>query len=192
MTHVQTPFTRDFARKLKAGEKVLISGTIYAARDAAHKRLIDILEAGGKLPFDIENQVIYYAGPCPPKPGCVIGSAGPTTSGRMDKYTPALIKKGLTGMIGKGTRSDEVVECMRIYGAVYFAAIGGAGVLIARAVKRHEVIAFPELGTEAVHSLIVKDFPAVVAIDSEGNNLYIQGRNKYGSTLARWLQCVII
>lgn len=183
MIEVQAPFSRDYARKLRAGQKVLISGTIYTARDAAHKRLIELIEAGERLPLEIKDQVIYYSGPCPAKPEHVIGSAGPTTSGRMDKYAPILIKHGLTGMIGKGARSGEVIDCMIEYGAVYFAAVGGAGALIARSITSQETIAFPELGTEAIRRLVVRDFPAVVVIDSLGNDLYRQGKEKYGTYL---------
>lgn len=176
---VTTPLDRGTLRKLKAGDQVRINGIIYTARDAAHKRLIDILSEGQILPFDIKNQIIYYAGPCPAKPGKVIGSAGPTTSGRMDAYTPKLIELGLTGMIGKGERSTDVIDAMIKYGAVYFGATGGAGALIARSVKSQEVIAFPELGTEAVRRLVVEEFPATVIIDAFGNNLYTMGRENY-------------
>lgn len=169
---ITTPLTTDKVKALKSGDSVLITGEIYTARDAAHKRMIEQLESGGELPFDIKDKIIYYAGPTPAKPGYVIGSCGPTTSGRMDAYAPKLIALGLTGMIGKGERSNEVVGAMKNYGAVYFGAIGGAGALIAKSVKKAEVIAYDDLGTEAIRRLTVEDFPAVVVIDSEGNNLY--------------------
>lgn len=176
---IETPLTIEKAKKLKAGDIVSISGIIYTARDAAHKKMIALLGEGKELPFDIENQVIYYVGPCPARPGEVIGSAGPTTSGRMDAYTPELIKLGLKGMIGKGLRSKEVIDAMKRYGAVYFGAIGGAAALIALRIVKEEIIAFPELGAEAIRKLTVKDFPAVVVIDSEGNDLYEIGKMKY-------------
>ncbi len=177
--YINAPLTEETINSLKAGDTVSISGTIYTARDAAHKRMIALLEEGKELPFDIQGQVIYYVGPCPAKPGQVIGSAGPTTSSRMDAYAPKLIELGLKGMIGKGLRSKEVVQAMTQKGAVYFGAIGGAGALIARSIIKEEVIAFPELGPEAVRKLEVKDFPAVVIIDSQGNNLYESGREAY-------------
>ena len=169
---ITTQLTQEKLRELKAGDAVLISGTVYTARDAAHKRMIEPLEAGEELPFDIKNAVIYYAGPTPAKPGKVIGSCGPTTSGRMDAYAPKLIALGLTGMIGKGERTEEVVDAMKEYGSVYFGAIGGAGALIAKSVLSAEVVAYEDLGTEAVRRLEVRDFPAVVVIDAQGNNLY--------------------
>lgn len=167
-----TPITRDTARKLKAGDRVLISGTIYTARDAAHKRLLEELAAGKKPPMELENLTIYYAGPAPAKPGQVIGSCGPTTSGRMDAYAPTLISMGQTAMIGKGERSAEVIEAMKEYGAVYFGAIGGAGALIAKSITSAEVIAYDDLGAEAIRKLTVSDFPAIVVIDSDGTSLY--------------------
>lgn len=167
-----TPITRDTARKLKAGDRVLISGTIYTARDAAHKRLLEELAAGKKPPMELENLTIYYAGPAPAKPGQVIGSCGPTTSGRMDAYAPTLISMGQTAMIGKGERSAEVIEAMKEYGAVYFGAIGGAGALIAKSITSAEVIAYDDLGAEAIRRLTVSDFPAIVVIDSNGKSLY--------------------
>lgn len=172
MIKLDTPLTREKTAGLHAGDSVLISGEIYTARDAAHKRMIETLESGGTLPFPIQDQIIYYAGPTPAKPGQVIGSCGPTTSGRMDAYAPKLIRLGLTGMIGKGLRSDEVAEAMQENGAVYFGAIGGAGALIAKSVTAAEVVAYEDLGTEAVRRLTVKDFPAVVIIDRYGENLY--------------------
>lgn len=164
---VAAPLTKQCAAKLKAGDSVLISGTIYTARDAAHKRMAD----KGKIPFDIKNAVVYYTGPTPPKPGQIIGSCGPTTSGRMDEYTPALIEQGMTGMIGKGERSAAVVNAMKEHTSVYFGAIGGAGALISKCVQSCDVIAYDDLGAEAVRKLTVKDFPAVVLIDSKGNKI---------------------
>jgi fumarate hydratase subunit beta len=176
---IKTPLTMETVKKLKAGDIVSISGVVYTARDAAHKKMITLLNEGKSLPFNVENQVIYYVGPCPARPGEVIGSAGPTTSGRMDAYAPELIKLGLKGMIGKGLRCKNVIDSMKKYGAVYFGAIGGAAALIAQTIVKEEIIAFPELGAEAVRKLTVKDFPAVVVIDSNGNNLYEIGKNKY-------------
>ena len=171
--NIQTPFTVADARSLKAGDEVRLTGYIWTGRDAAHKKLVALLESGAELPVDLKDQIIYFVGPCPAPPGRPIGSAGPTTSGRMDAYSPTLIAQcGLTGMIGKGGRSAAVVEAMKTHGAVYFGATGGAGALIAKKIKSCEVIAFPELGTEAVHKLYVEDFPLVVAIDAEGNSLY--------------------
>ncbi|MBE6384731.1 MAG: Fe-S-containing hydro-lyase [Lentisphaerae bacterium] len=168
-----TPLTAADARTLKAGDEVRLTGIIWTGRDAAHKKLVALLEAGKELPVELKDQIIYFVGPCPAPPGRPIGSAGPTTSGRMDAYSPILIEKcGLTGMIGKGGRSAAVVDAMKRFGAVYFGATGGAGALIARKIKSCEVIAFPELGTEAIHKLYVEDFPLVVAIDAEGNSLY--------------------
>lgn len=169
---ITTPLTQEMVKNLKSGDQVLITGEIYTARDAAHQRMIDTLEAGGSLPFKIRDQIIYYAGPTPAKPGQVIGSCGPTTSGRMDAYAPKLISLGLSGMIGKGERTDAVVEAMKTHGAVYFGAIGGAGALIAKSIIAAEIVAYEDLGTEAVRKLIVRDFPAVVIIDHEGKNLY--------------------
>ncbi len=163
---IAAPLSRESARQLKAGDSVLISGTIYTARDAAHKIITE-----GEIPFDIENAVIYYAGPAPAREGQIIGSCGPTTSCRMDAYAPKLIAKGQTGMIGKGERSDEVVNAIKKYGAVYFGAIGGAGALISKCVKSSEVIAYDDLGTEAVRRLTVEDFPAIVLIDTCGNRI---------------------
>lgn len=176
---VTTPLTLEAARRLKAGDSVLITGVIYTGRDAAHKRLVEALDRGEKLPVDLADQIIYYVGPSPAKPGQPIGSAGPTTSGRMDAYTPRLLAEGLRGMIGKGYRSAEVVEAMKKQGAVYFAATGGAAALIARAVKGYEVVAYPDLASEAIAKMTVEDFPAIVVIDSEGNNYYEQGQKQY-------------
>lgn len=179
MIELNIPLDKEMVRKLKAGDEVRINGVIYAARDAAHKRMIELLRDGKPLPFDIRNQVIYYVGPCPAKPGEVIGSAGPTTSYRMDAYAPKLIELGLSGMVGKGMRNDDVISAMVKHGAVYFGALGGAGALIARSIISEEIIAFPDLGTEALRKLQVKDFPAIVVIDSYGENLYVSGRQKY-------------
>ena len=174
-----TPLTEEAARELKAGDIVKITGYIYTARDAAHKRMTEAAAKGEKLPFDPKNQIIYYVGPTPAKPGQVIGSAGPTTSGRMDAYAPKMMELGLTGMIGKGKRNDAVKSAMKKYGAVYFAATGGAAALIAGHIKEAEVIAYDDLGTEAVRRLYVEDFPAVVVIDSNGNDLYETEKLKY-------------
>ncbi|MDO4568210.1 MAG: Fe-S-containing hydro-lyase [Clostridia bacterium] len=176
---INTPLTREAARALNAGDSVLISGEIYTARDAAHKKLTELAAQGKPLPFDIENAIIYYVGPTPAKPGQHIGSAGPTTSYRMDAYSPALIALGQTGMIGKGMRGPEVVEAMKAHSAVYFAAIGGAGALLSRCIVDSRLVAYEELGAEAVRKLTVIDFPAIVAIDSRGNNLYDDGRRDY-------------
>ena len=183
MKRIHTPLTRQEARELKSGESVLISGIIYTARDAAHKRLCELAAQGKELPLDVENAIIYFVGPTPAKPGQAIGSAGPTTSYRMDAYSPTLIRMGLTGMIGKGKRSPEVVRAMQECGAVYFGAIGGCGALLSKCVRSAEVIAYPDLGAEAIRRLEVEDFPAVVVIDSQGNNLYETGRQEYLKTL---------
>lgn len=180
---IETPFTKDTAKRLRAGDTVYINGTIYAARDAAHKKLIALLNEGKDLPFDVREQIIYYVGPCPSKPGKVIGSAGPTTSGRMDAYAPVLIALGLTGMIGKGLRNEQVIASMIQYGAVYFGATGGAGALLAKCIISEEITAFPELGPEALRKLTVKDFPATVIIDSIGTDLYKTGREKFNIRL---------
>ncbi len=179
MKTLHTPLSREAARALKCGESCLITGTIYTARDAAHKRLCELAAKGEPLPFDIEGAVIYFVGPTPAKPGQVIGSAGPTTSYRMDAYSPTLIALGQTGMIGKGKRGEAVVEAMREHGAVYLGAIGGLGALLGQCVKKAEVIAYPDLGAEAVRRLEVENFPVVVVIDSEGRNLYETGRRAY-------------
>ncbi|PYG86678.1 fumarate hydratase subunit beta [Ruminiclostridium sufflavum DSM 19573] len=177
--NITAPFDRNTVKELKAGDTISLSGVIYTARDAAHKKLIELLKENKKLPFDIENQTIYYVGPCPAKEGEIIGSAGPTSSYRMDAYAPELIKLGETGMIGKGLRNEHVINAMKEYGAVYFGAIGGAGALMAECIKKQEIIAFPELGAEAVRKLEVKDFPLTVIIDCYGNNLYEIGKNEY-------------
>ena len=176
---ITAPLTLETVKDLKAGDSVLISGVIYTARDAAHKRLCELADAGKPLPFDVKNSVIYYVGPTPAKPGQVIGSAGPTTSYRMDAYSPTLIKLGQRGMLGKGKRGPEVVEAMKEHGAVYFGAIGGAGALLAKCIKKAEIVAYEDLGAEALRRLEVEDLPAFVIIDCEGNNLYEQGRGEY-------------
>jgi fumarate hydratase subunit beta len=176
---INTPLDQAAVEGLKAGDLVSISGVVYTARDAAHKKLVELMQSGGDLPLELQGQVIYYAGPTPSKPGRVIGSAGPTTSYRMDSYAPLLIERGLKGMIGKGERSEAVVEAMKRHKAVYFAATGGAAVLIARSVQSAEVVAYPELGPEAIRRLEVKDFPAIVAQDCYGGNLYKEGREAY-------------
>lgn len=177
--HITLPITREMARELKSGDDVLLSGVIYTARDAAHKRLVELLEAGKELPIDIANATIYYVGPAPAQPGQVIGSAGPTTSYRMDAYAPALIAEGQTAMIGKGKRNEHVVNAMKEYGAVYFGAIGGAGALLSKCIKKAEVVAYEDLGAEAIRRLEVENLPVTVIIDCEGNNLYENGRAKY-------------
>jgi len=169
---LKEPFTKDKLEKLRAGDTVLLTGTIYAARDAAHKKLIEMIQAGELLPLQIENQMVYYMGPTPARPGHPIGSAGPTTSYRMDSFTPALLALGLSGMIGKGPRNDEVKKCAKEQGAVYFAAIGGAAALIAQSIKASEVVAFADMGTEAVRSLYVEDMPLVVAYDTVGGDVF--------------------
>lgn len=172
--HLTVPFSKEEAALLKAGDMVYLTGTVYTARDAAHKRMDEALERGEKLPVDIAGNVIYYMGPSPAKEGRVIGSAGPTTSSRMDKYTPRLLNLGLLGMIGKGKRSDEVQKAIVRNGAVYLAAIGGAGALLSKCIVESEVIAYEDLGTEAIRKLTVEKFPAIVVIDSVGRNLYTE------------------
>jgi len=177
---IKTPITDDsIIENLKAGDFVLISGVIYTARDAAHKRMVEALEKGEELPFDLKGQVIYYAGPAPAKPGRPIGSVGPTTSYRMDPYAPKLLEAGLKGMIGKGSRNQAVKEAIVKYKGVYFGAVGGAAAYLARCVKSAEVIAYEDLGPEAVRRLVVEDFPAFVVNDVYGNDLYLEGRCKY-------------
>jgi fumarate hydratase subunit beta len=176
---LETPLDNSTIEKLKAGDKVRISGVLYTGRDAAHKRLIEIVESGKDLPFDVKGQLLYYVGPTPAKPGQVIGSAGPTTSYRMDTYAPTLIKMGLKGTIGKGSRSKEVIEAMKTHKAVYFAAVGGAAALIAKTIKNVEIIAFDDLGTEAIRKMEVENFPAIVVNDTKGGDLYDIGREKY-------------
>ncbi len=176
---IETPLTDELIESLKSGDRVLISGIIYSARDAAHKRLVELIEKGEKLPFDIKGQIIYYVGPTPARPGQVIGSAGPTTSCRMDPCTPALLQIGLKGMIGKGSRGGEVIEALKRYKAVYFAATGGAGALISGKIKKSEIVAYEDLGTEAIRKMEVKDFPAIVVNDIYGNDLYKEGIKAY-------------
>lgn len=176
---IHAPFDKDVVKTLKAGDNVLITGTIIAARDAAHKKLTQALANGEKLPVDFQNQTIYYVGPSPAQPGQAIGSAGPTTSGRMDKYTPTMLELGVSCMIGKGYRSEAVVQSMKKNCVVYMVAIGGSGALISQSVKKYEVLAYPELGPEAVARLEVVDFPAIVAIDCKGNDFYKQGQEPY-------------
>ncbi|MBE3574172.1 MAG: Fe-S-containing hydro-lyase [Firmicutes bacterium] len=176
---VHTPLDPETARRLRAGQRVLLRGVVYAARDAAHKRMVEALEQGGSLPFPPEGAVIYYVGPTPAPPGRPIGAAGPTTSGRMDGYAPALLAQGVRGMIGKGYRSPAVKEALRQYGAVYLAATGGAGALLSRCIVQSEVIAYPDLGPEAVLRLEVLDFPAVVVNDAQGGDLYEAGKKQY-------------
>lgn len=176
---IETPLTLDKIEKLEAGDFVYITGKIYTGRDAAHKRMIENLENGENLPFEIENSIIYYVGPCPAAPGNVIGSAGPTTSYRMDDYTTDLLSLGLKGMIGKGKRSDFVIDGIKKNNAVYFAAIGGAGAFISNSIKKSKVIAYEDLGTEAIRELDVEKFPVIVAVDFKGNNLYNREVVKY-------------
>ncbi|MCL2019587.1 MAG: Fe-S-containing hydro-lyase [Oscillospiraceae bacterium] len=171
-TKITMPFTAEIISCLKVGEEILLSGEIFTARDAAHKRMVEMLDANVMLPFELDGQVVYYAGPCPAPPGKVIGSIGPTTSARMDVYTPRLIKEGLKIMIGKGERSPAVISAIREYKGLYLAAVSGAGALLSLCVKRAELIAFEDLGTEAVYKLEVHNMPLVVAVDSRGNNIY--------------------
>lgn len=176
---ITTPISAEEILKLKAGDQVLITGVIYTARDAAHKRLVELVEQGKELPFDVKDQLVYFVGPTPARPGKVIGSAGPTTSYRMDKYSPTLLDLGLRGMIGKGSRSQEVKDSMVKNKAVYMAAVGGAGALIAKAIKSAEVIAYEDLGPEAIRRLEVENFPATVINDAHGNDLYEEGAKAY-------------
>lgn len=176
---IETPLGDEDVAGLKAGDRVLISGVIYTGRDAAHKRLVDLIDKGEELPLDIKGQIIYYVGPTPARPGKPIGSAGPTSSYRMDPYSPRLMEKGLKGMIGKGMRSKEVIEAMKQYRAVYMAAVGGAAALIARRIKKSEIIVYEDLGPEAIRRLEVEDFPAIVVNDIWGNDLYVEGTRRY-------------
>lgn len=169
---IDPPLTDEVIEQLKAGDLVLINGYVYTARDAAHKRLVELINNNTPLPFDLKGQIIYYVGPTPAPPGKAIGSAGPTTSSRMDSYTPLLLSLGIKGMIGKGQRSEEVVKAIKKYKAVYFLATGGAGALLSRHIVSAEEIAFPELGTESIKKLLLKDFPAIVAIDCHGGNIF--------------------
>lgn len=177
--HITVPFDKDTVKELKAGDYVYLTGTIYTARDAAHKRMYEALQNGEALPFDIEGNVIYYMGPSPAREGRPIGSAGPTTASRMDKYTPALLELGMRGMIGKGRRTEAVRESMMKNQAVYFAAVGGAGALLSKSILQAEVIAYEDLGTEAIRKLEIKDFPVIVVMDCEGNNLYDMAIGQY-------------
>lgn len=177
--NLTTPLTFEQVKDLKAGDQVTITGVIYSARDAAHKNMVDALKEENPLPIDIKDQVIYYAGPSPAKPGKVIGSCGPTTSGRMDAYSPTMMEQGLRGMIGKGPRSKDVIESMKQNGAVYFAAIGGAAALIADTIKKVDIVAYPDLGPEAIRRMEVASYPCIVAIDCEGNDLYEIGVKQY-------------
>ncbi len=170
--YLEVPFSKEISKSLKAGDFVYLTGIIYTARDAAHKRMFEAIENNNNLPINIEDNIIYYMGPSPAREGNVIGSAGPTTSSRMDKYTPTLLDMGMIGMIGKGKRSTEVIDALIRNNAVYFAAIGGAGALLSKSIKESKVIAYDDLGTEAIRELKVEKFPAIVVIDSEGNNLY--------------------
>ena len=176
---ITLPLTPELAKTLRAGDRVLLTGTIYTSRDAGHKRMCEALARGESLPFDPMDATIYYVGPTPAKPGQVIGSAGPTTSGRMDAYAPTLMAAGARGMIGKGARLPEVVEAMKRHSGVYFGAVGGAGALLARCIKKSELIAYEDLGAEALRKLWVEDMPLVVIIDTEGRNLYEEGRAAY-------------
>lgn len=176
---LSTPLTKEKISELKAGDSILLSGTIYSARDAAHKRLVDLLSDGKELPVDLNNEIIYYVGPSPAKPGKVIGSAGPTTSYRMDSYTPTLLELGLSGMIGKGARGKEVIDSIIKNRAIYFGATGGAAALIGKSIVSSEIIAYEDLGAEAIRKLEVIDLPLVVIIDSTGNNLYEIGQQEY-------------
>ncbi len=176
---VTTPLTDQVVEGLKIGDNVLITGEIFTARDAAHKRMVEILDKGEKLPFDLKGQLLYYVGPSPARPGMVVGSAGPTTSGRMNKYAPRILQAGSKGMIGKGEMGPGVAEALKKYKGVYFAAVGGAAALIAKSVTANELIAWEELGAEAIRKLTVKDFPAIVVQDCHGGNLYVEGVKKY-------------
>ena len=179
---LKTPLDDQSVERLKSGDRVLLSGYVFSARDSAHKRLVDLLDKGEQLPFDIKGQVIYFVGPTPARPGRPIGSAGPTTSSRMDKYSPRLIAQGLKGMIGKGFRSLEVIEAMKKYKTVYFAAVGGAGALLAQRIKESEIVAYEDLGPEAIRRLKLDNFPVIVVNDCRGNDLYREGVKKYKRT----------
>jgi fumarate hydratase subunit beta len=181
--NIKSPIDSQVLEELKAGDQVLITGVLYVARDAAHKRLVEAVDRGEKLPFDIEGQTVYYMGPSPAKPGEVIGAAGPTTSGRMDAYAPRLMEIGLKGMIGKGARTQPVLDAIKKYKAVYFAGLGGAGALISKCIKKAEVIAYDDLGAEALRRIEVADFPATVINDMHGGNLYEEGKAKYALSI---------
>ncbi|MDD5936107.1 MAG: Fe-S-containing hydro-lyase [Clostridiales bacterium] len=177
--HIGVPLTKSVAASLEAGDYVYLTGTIYTARDAAHKRMYESIQKGESIPIEVEHQTIYYLGPTPARENQVIGSAGPTTSSRMDKYTPELLDRGLLGMIGKGKRNEQVIESMKRNGAVYFAAVGGAGALLSKCIVESEVVAYEDLGTEAIRKLKVKDLPVIVVIDSKGNNMYETAVNDF-------------
>ncbi len=177
--HITTPLTQEIARELRAGDVVTISGTVYTARDAAHKRMIEALDRGEKLPIDVKNTILYYLGPSPAREGRPIGSAGPTTASRMDRYAPRLLDLGLTGMIAKGKRNEEVRQAMMRNGAVYFAAVGGAGALLSKRILESEVVAYEDLGPEAIRRLTVENLPVIVVLDAEGNNLYETAPERY-------------
>ena len=176
---IQVPLSEEDINTLKAGDYVYLSGIIYTARDAAHKRMYETLQNQENLPIDIQDQIIYYMGPSPARKGRPIGSAGPTTSSRMDKYTPEMLDKGLKGMVGKGKRSPEVIEAMKRNGAVYFAAVGGAGALLSKCIKKADVVAYDDLGTEAIRKLEIENLPVIVVIDKDGNNLYETAKEKW-------------
>lgn len=176
--YISTPISNKDANELRAGDRVFLTGVLYTARDAAHKRMQEALDRGEKVPFDLKHNIIYYMGPSPAREGRVIGAAGPTTASRMDKYTPGLLDLGLKGMIGKGKRSESVKEALIRNGAVYFAAVGGAGALLSKSIVKAEVVAYEDLGTEAIHRLEVVNFPAIVVMDSQGNDLYEMAGNK--------------
>lgn len=177
--NIEAPLSEEVVRSLEAGDYVYITGIIYTARDAAHKRLYDSILKGEEIPFDLTNNIVYYLGPTPAREGKVIGSAGPTTSSRMDKYAPLLMEQGLKGMIGKGKRNEDVLSAIKDNTCVYFAAVGGAGAILSKCIKKSEVIAYDDLGTEAIRKLEVKDFPAIVVVDCKGNNLYEEAVKEY-------------
>lgn len=176
---IEAPLSDDKVLSLKAGDNVLINGIIYTARDAAHKKLIELMDKGESLPIDLQGQIIYYVGPTPAKPGQVIGSAGPTTSGRMDKYTPRMLEHGMKACIGKGLRNQAVKDALQEHKGIYFAAVGGAGALLSKKIKKCEVVAYPELGAEAIHRLEVEDFPVTVVNDAHGGDVYVAGAKAY-------------
>ena len=177
--HITAPITKETAKTLHAGDYVYITGTIYTARDAAHKRMYESMHKGEALPIELNGNVLYYLGPSPAREGQIIGSAGPTTSSRMDKYTPEMLDKGLKGMVGKGKRSPEVIEAIKRNGAVYFAAVGGAGALLSKCIKKADVVAYDDLGTEAIRKLEIENLPVIVVIDKDGNNLYETAKEKW-------------
>ena len=182
---IRLPLTEELAESLKAGDTVLITGEVYTSRDAGHKRMCEAMERGEALPFDAKDATIYYVGPSPAKPGQIIGSAGPTTSGRMDAYAPAMMAAGVRGMIGKGARTKEVADAVKKYKAVYFGAIGGCGALLAKCVKKNEAVAYEDLGAEALHRLYVEDMPLVVILDCHGGDLYREGRADYLKSIGK-------